>query len=56
MTRQRPVLRIVAELAILNAWPEGVSKGASEVMKVIKGFVSAFLDVGSGRADGSDGQ
>lgn len=40
ISRQRPVLRIVAELAMVGAWPEGPTKGASEVGKVLKGLVS----------------
>lgn len=38
--RQRPVLRMVAELAISHAWPEGVVKGIGEVAKVLKNLVS----------------
>ncbi|WVW79596.1 hypothetical protein I302_101565 [Kwoniella bestiolae CBS 10118] len=38
--RQRPVLRIVAELAMIGAWAEGQTKGASEVGKVLKGFMT----------------
>nr|XP_018259411.1 uncharacterized protein I303_08339 [Kwoniella dejecticola CBS 10117]OBR81569.1 hypothetical protein I303_08339 [Kwoniella dejecticola CBS 10117] len=38
--RQRPVLRIVAELAMLGAWAEGATKGASEVGKILKGFMT----------------
>ena len=37
--RQRPVLRIVAELAIEHAWPEGVAKGVGEVIKVLRNLV-----------------
>lgn len=44
--RQRLVLRIVAELAILSAWPEGVLKGAGEVAKVLKGFVRLHARAG----------
>lgn len=39
IARQRPVLRIVAELAMLMAWPEGALKGAAEVGKVLKTLV-----------------
>ena len=40
LARQRPVLRIVAELAMAGAWAEGAEKGAGEVGKVMKGLVS----------------
>ncbi|KAL1407550.1 mRNA decay protein [Vanrija albida] len=40
ITRQRPVLRIVAELALLGAWPEGALKGGTEVGKVLKTLMS----------------
>lgn len=33
-------MRIVAELAMVGAWSEGVVKGAAEVGKVLKGLVS----------------
>jgi regulator of nonsense transcripts 2 len=39
LARQRLVLRIVAELALVGAWTEGVSKSAGEVGKVLKGLV-----------------
>jgi regulator of nonsense transcripts 2 len=39
IARQRPVLRIVAELAMIGAWPEGPTKGASEVGKILKALV-----------------
>lgn len=41
IARQRPILRIVAELAMLMAWPEGTTKGASEVGKILSRWVSA---------------
>ncbi|WVQ63661.1 uncharacterized protein L199_001814 [Kwoniella botswanensis] len=37
--KQRPVLRIVAELAMIGAWAESPVKGASEVGKILKGFM-----------------
>lgn len=40
LSKQRPVLRIVAELAMVGAWAEGVVKGAAEIGKVLKGLVS----------------
>ena len=40
LARQRSVLRIVAELAIIGAWAEGVRRGAGEVQKILKGLVS----------------
>ncbi|TXT09089.1 hypothetical protein VHUM_02563 [Vanrija humicola] len=40
IARQRPVLRIVAELALLGAWPEGALKGGTEVGKVLKALMS----------------
>ncbi|WWC72867.1 uncharacterized protein I206_106831 [Kwoniella pini CBS 10737] len=40
LSRQRPVLRIVAELAMIAAWAEGATKGASEVGKLLKGFMT----------------
>lgn len=46
IVRQRPVLRIVAELAVLHAWPEGVTKGTDEVMKVLRVFVGLVRRVG----------
>lgn len=39
ISRQRPVLRIVAELAMVGAWPEGAFKGAAEVGKILKALV-----------------
>lgn len=43
ISRQRPVLRIVGELAMVGAWPEGATKGASEVGKILKALVSEPL-------------
>jgi regulator of nonsense transcripts 2 len=43
LAKQRPVLRIVAELAMIGAWPEGVGKGAGELGKVLKATVSYLL-------------
>ncbi|KAK8844121.1 hypothetical protein IAR55_006915 [Kwoniella newhampshirensis] len=40
LAKQRLVLRIVAELAIVGAWPEGANKGATEVGKVLKGLMT----------------
>ncbi|WRT69288.1 uncharacterized protein IL334_006272 [Kwoniella shivajii] len=40
LSRQRPVLRIIAELAMVGAWPEGAIKGASEVGKVLKALMT----------------
>lgn len=45
LAKQRPVLRIVAELAMVGAWAEGAVKGAAEVGKVLKGLVSYPLPV-----------
>lgn len=45
LARQRPVLRIVAELALVHAWPEGVGKGVTEVSKVLKNLVSCLPQV-----------
>ena len=39
LARQRPVLRIMAELALIAAWPEGVMKGVGEISKVLKAQV-----------------
>lgn len=36
------LLRIVAELAVLSAWPEGAAKGAGELGKVLQALVSRF--------------
>ncbi|BEI85184.1 hypothetical protein CcaverHIS002_0505850 [Cutaneotrichosporon cavernicola] len=41
ISRQRPVLRIVSELAMLMAWPEGALKGAAEVGKVLKSLMTS---------------
>ncbi|WWC90992.1 uncharacterized protein L201_005931 [Kwoniella dendrophila CBS 6074] len=40
LSRQRPVLRILAELAMIGCWAEGSTKGASEVGKALKGFMT----------------
>ncbi|WVR08877.1 hypothetical protein IAU60_005936 [Kwoniella sp. DSM 27419] len=40
LARQRPVLRIVAELAMIGAWAEGATKGTAEVGKVLKSFMT----------------
>nr|XP_031861440.1 uncharacterized protein CI109_003044 [Kwoniella shandongensis]KAA5528512.1 hypothetical protein CI109_003044 [Kwoniella shandongensis] len=40
IARQRPVLRIVAELAMVGAWAEGAIKGAAEVGKALKGLMT----------------
>jgi regulator of nonsense transcripts 2 len=42
LSRQRPVLRIVAELAMLGAWEAGLAKGGAEVQKVLKNLVCSF--------------
>lgn len=42
ISRQRPVLRIVSELAMLMAWPEGALRGAAEVGKILKTLVSTL--------------
>jgi regulator of nonsense transcripts 2 len=39
LSRQRPVLRIVADLAMIGGWQAGPAKGGAEVQKVIKGLV-----------------
>jgi len=44
IARQRILLRIVAELGLVDAWPEGIKKGASEVGKVIQALVSSQAD------------
>jgi len=44
LSRQRPVLRIVADLAMIGGWQAGEAKGGAEVQKVIKGLVCA-LDI-----------
>jgi regulator of nonsense transcripts 2 len=41
LAKQRPVLRIVAELAMLGAWEEGPAKGVAEVEKLLSGLVSS---------------
>ncbi|RSH95137.1 hypothetical protein EHS25_000223 [Saitozyma podzolica] len=40
IARQRLVLRIAAELAMVGAWAEGAAKGAAEVGKVLKALMS----------------
>ncbi|WVQ81313.1 hypothetical protein IAT38_003436 [Cryptococcus sp. DSM 104549] len=40
LAKQRPVLRIVAELAMVGAWEEGAVKGCTEVGKVLKGLMT----------------
>ncbi|KAK6906386.1 hypothetical protein I203_100371 [Kwoniella mangroviensis CBS 8507] len=40
LSKQRPVLRVLAELAMIGAWAEGPTKGASEVGKILKGFMT----------------
>jgi regulator of nonsense transcripts 2 len=43
LSRQRPVLRIVADLAMIGGWQAGPAKGGAEVQKVIKGLVRSLL-------------
>lgn len=45
LARQRPVLRIVAELALVAAWEKGLEKGIADLSKALQAFVSwnAFL-------------
>ncbi|WVQ73762.1 hypothetical protein IAR50_003342 [Cryptococcus sp. DSM 104548] len=40
LAKQRPVLRIIAELAMVGAWEEGAVKGSAEIGKVIKGLMA----------------
>lgn len=40
ITRQRIILRLIAELALVLAWAEGIAKGAGEVAKILKALVS----------------
>ncbi|RXK37451.1 hypothetical protein M231_05274 [Tremella mesenterica] len=40
LARQKLVLRIVAELAMAGGWVEGVTKGAAEVTKILKAFMT----------------
>jgi regulator of nonsense transcripts 2 len=40
IARQRVILRIVAELGLISAWPEGIKKGAGEVGKILQTLVS----------------
>ena len=37
--RQRPVLRIVAELALIGAWADGEKRGFGEIGNVVKSLV-----------------
>ena len=46
LAKQRIALRIVAELAMAGAWEEGAARGGDEVVRILKGFVSAS-NVGS---------
>jgi regulator of nonsense transcripts 2 len=39
LSRQRPVLRIVAELALIGAWQAGPAKAGSEIQKIVKAMV-----------------
>jgi regulator of nonsense transcripts 2 len=39
LAKQRPVLRIIAELAMVGAWAGGRLKGAAEVGKILKSLV-----------------
>lgn len=39
LSRQRTILKIVAELATVHAWAEGVVKGLGEVGKVLQALV-----------------
>lgn len=39
LSRQRPVLRIMAELAMVGAWQAGPAKGGAEIQKVLKSMV-----------------
>ena len=39
LARQRPVLRIVAELALIGAWADGEKRGFGEVGNVVKFLV-----------------
>lgn len=41
IAKQRIVLRLIAELALLLVWPEGIAKGAGEVGKIMKALVSS---------------
>ncbi|KAK4687311.1 regulator of nonsense transcripts 2, partial [Tremellales sp. Uapishka_1] len=41
LAKQRPVLRIVAELALVGAWEEGAIKGVAEVGKVLKSLMTS---------------
>ena len=44
LARQRPVLRIVAELALVSAWEKGLEKGVNDFSKALQAFVSVLLD------------
>jgi regulator of nonsense transcripts 2 len=48
LAKQRPVLRIIAELALVGAWAEGPVKGAGEVGRILKALVSCFTDAATG--------
>ena len=50
VARQRILLRIVAELGLINAWPEGIKKGAAEVGKILQALVGLITRPGR-RAD-----
>jgi regulator of nonsense transcripts 2 len=39
LAKQRPVLRILAELAVVGAWPE-IPKGITEIVKLLKSLMS----------------
>lgn len=43
LARQRPVLRIVTELAMIGAWEKGVEQGVTEISKVLKAFVGVDI-------------
>ncbi|WVN87840.1 uncharacterized protein L203_103035 [Cryptococcus depauperatus CBS 7841] len=40
LAKQRPILRIVAELAMVGAWAEGIPKGTTEIGKILKNMMS----------------
>ncbi|ODN80903.1 hypothetical protein L202_03029 [Cryptococcus amylolentus CBS 6039] len=40
LAKQRPVLRIIAELAMVGAWEEGAVKGSAEIGKILKGLMT----------------
>lgn len=39
--KQRPILRIVAELAVIGAWEAGAAKGGGEIQKALQKMVSS---------------